>query len=47
MKQMDPSKVDIRVRTAAIYLFAFGVPVVLILLGFLLGWWEALANAAG
>lgn len=47
MRQVHSNKIGSYARYFGLYLFVFGLPVLIMLLGFVLGWWESLARSAG
>ena len=44
MKRVSSSKISVYARDFGVYLAVFGVPVIIMLLGFVLGWWETLVR---
>ena len=47
MKRVHSNKIGTRARDLGLYLFVLGLPVLVMLLGFVFGWWETLARSAG
>ena len=47
MKQARSNKNNIRARDVVLRMFVYGVPVTIIILGIVLGWWERIARSAG
>ncbi len=47
MKRVYSDNGGISARVIGLYLVVFGTPAVIMLLGFVFGWWETLARSAG
>ena len=46
MSQQRPEKKAIQKREVALRIFAYGIPITIAILGFVLGWWERLATGS-